>query len=164
MVISASGYLGFYYSSRVRRRLTQMRTVRQILYMLKGEISYSASTLPESLETISGKTDRPFRGFLERVAQRLGNLEGQTMEQIWRQELQTFRRETSMKPQDLEEWESLGARLGYLDRSMQLKLIDLFLLQWEEKIRYLEKASRSICRLYQYMGILGGLLLTVMLV
>ena len=65
MVIGASGYLGFYYSSRVRHRLTQMRTVRQILYMLKGEISYSASTLPESLETISGKTDRPFRGFLE---------------------------------------------------------------------------------------------------
>ncbi len=163
MVIGASGYLGFYYSGRTRRRLAQLRSIRQILYMLKGEISYSLSTLPESLRVISGKTDRPFREFLSRVADRTENLEGQTMEEIWKEELQAFCRKTCLNGQDLEEWESLGARLGYLDRTMQLQLIDLFLMQWEEKIRRLEGESRTVCRLYQYMGILGGLLLAVLL-
>ena len=46
---------------------------------------------------------------------------------------------------------------------MQLQLIDLFLTQWEEKIRLLEKECGKTWRLYQYLGVLAGLLLTVVL-
>lgn len=163
MVIGSSGTLGFYYGGQLKRRLSQLRIVRQMLYMLKGEISYSAATLPESLSHIAGKTSQPFREFLERTSRRLGALEGENLEQIWGQEIRRIRKKTSLTGGDIEEWESLGGRLGYLDRTMQLQLIDLFLDQWEEKIRLLEKECAKTCRLYQYLGVLAGLLLTVVL-
>ena len=69
----------------------------------------------------------------------------------------------NLSAEEIGEWEGLGGRLGYLDRRMQLQLIDLFLTQWEEKIRLLEKECGKTCRLYQYLGVLAGLLLTVVL-
>ena len=163
MVIGSSGTLGFYCSGRIRKRLSQLRTVRQVLYMLKGEISYSASTLPEAFSHISRKTPQPFREFLERVSGRLKALEGENLERVWQQETRRIRKKTSLAGEDIEEWEDLGGRLGYLDRTMQLQLIDLFLSQWEEKIRLLEKECGKTCKLYQYLGVLAGLLLTVAL-
>lgn len=163
MVIVSSGALGFTCSGRLRKRLSQLRAVRQILYMLKGEISYSASTLPEAFSHIARKTPPPFREFLERVSGRLKALEGENLELVWQQEIQRIRKRTSLTGADIEEWEDLGGRLGYLDRTMQLQLIDLFLSQWEEKIRLLEKECGKTCRLYQYLGVLAGLMLAVVL-
>lgn len=163
MVIGSSGLLGFYWSGRLRKRLSQLRTVRQILFMLKGEISYSAATLPEAFSHIAGKTPRPFREFLQQVSRRLGALEGENLEQVWQQEVRRIRKETSLSPEEIGEWEGLGGRLGYLDRTMQLQLIDLFLMQWEEKISHLEKECGKTCKLYQYLGVLAGMLLTVVL-
>lgn len=163
LVTCAGAALGFYYSGQLRNRLHQMIAVRQILYMLKGEIGYSTSTLAEAFGGIAEKTTAPFQIFLKNVCRRMERLEGETLEQIWRQELNRIRNKTSLRGQELREWESLGTRLGYLDRTMQLQLIDLFLMQWEERIRQAEQECRNSCRLYQYMGVLGGLLLTVVL-
>ncbi len=163
LVIGGSGALGFCYGGQLRRRLLQLRTVRQILYMLKGEIHYSAVTLPESFFHIAAKTPQPFREFLERVAGRLYALDGECLEQVWQQELRGIKKKLNLSTEEIGEWEGLGGRLGYLDRRMQLQLIDLFLTQWEEKIRLLEKECGKTCRLYQYLGVLAGLLLTVVL-
>lgn len=163
MVVGGSGALGFYYGGQLRRRLSQLRTVRQILYMLKGEIHYSAAALPESFLHIAGKTQQPFREFLEQVAGRLYALDGECLEQVWQQEVRGIRKKLSLTAEEIGEWECLGGRLGYLDRTMQLQLIDLFLEQWEGKIRLLEKECGKTCRLYQYLGVLAGLLLTVVL-
>ena len=35
--------------------------------------------------------------------------------------------------------------------------------QWEEKIRLLEADCAKTCKLYQYLGVLAGLLVTVVL-
>ena len=164
MVTGASGTLGFYWGGRLTSRLDQMRTVRQILHMLKGEINYSVSTLAESFAVIAGKVPPPFQEFLEQAAERMEALDGRTLEQIWRQEISRIRKKTSLSAEDIREWENLGGRLGYLDRAMQLQLIDLFLLQWEEKIRVLEQECGKTCRLYRYLGILAGLLITVTLI
>lgn len=163
LVTCAGAALGFYYSGQLRNRLHQMIAVRQILYMLKGEISYSAVTLPESFFHIAGKTPQPFREFLEQVSRRLAALDGENLEQVWRQEVRRIRKKTSLVPEEIGEWEDLGGRLGYLDRAMQLQLIDLYLTQWEEKIGRLEKECQKTCRLYQYLGALAGMLLTVVL-
>lgn len=163
MVVGGSSAMGFYCGGQLRRRLGQLRAVRQILYMLKGEIRYSAAALPEAFFGIAGKAPQPFREFLEQVAGRLHALDGECLEQVWRQELRGVRKRISLSPEEIREWESLGSRLGYLDRTMQLQMIDLFLEQWEEKVRLLERECGKTCRLYQYLGVLAGLLLTVVL-
>ena len=163
MVIGSSGTLGFYMGGQLHRRLAQLRAVRQMLYMLKGEISYSAATLPESVAHIAGKTPQPFREFLERVSGRLDALEGENLELVWQQEVLRIRKKTSLTGDEIREWEGLGGRLGYLDRTMQLQFIDLFLMQWEEKIRLLEADCAKTCKLYQDLGVLAGLLVTLVL-
>lgn len=64
---------------------------------------------------------------------------------------------------DLEQLESLGEVLGYLDAEMQLAAIRLYLEQLENSIAEAQEHMGSRQKLNQSLGIAGGVFLVILL-
>ncbi|MFU0828859.1 MAG: hypothetical protein ACFWTJ_15250 [Lachnoclostridium sp.] len=70
---------------------------------------------------------------------------------------------TSLNKKDLAALGQFGENLGYLDKDMQINTIDLYLEQIEEEIKDLSHNVKQKTYLYNSLGILGGIFITIIM-
>ena len=148
LVLFAAGGFGVWSAMQWRERLRLLEKLRQMIYFLKGEITYSHAPLAEGLERVGKRDPGP-----------LGTLFTSAAEGICRQEGESLQ-ETD---EDLEQLTGLGEHLGYLDVDMQERTLKLYLEQLDLSIDYLRTNQREKCRLYTSLGIMGGMFLVIMM-
>mgnify|MGYP005903078573 CR=1 FL=1 len=68
----------------------------------------------------------------------------------------------SQRKEEMEILRTLGRRLGYLDREMQIKQIELLETDVEEQRRQLREKMPEQKKICQSLGIMGGILLAVL--
>ena len=67
-------------------------------------------------------------------------------------------------PQDmLESLIRLGGELGTIDIEMQVRTLDLYLEQMEQKMEDMRTEQKEKIRLYQCIGVTGGVFLAIIL-
>lgn len=93
----------------------------------------------------------------------LGNLEGKTFGELWRGQIDRELAGTFLKKEDKEQLKTLGEVLGYLDLEMQLNSLDLYLEQLDLSILEAQEAIRTKRKLYQSLGVAGGIFLILLL-
>ena len=91
-------------------------------------------------------------------------MEGQSFGELWQKQIKRWLSDTHLKKGDKEQLGSLGEVLGYLDLEMQLSSIDLYLDQLELCIREAQEAAQTKRKLYQSLGVAGGIFLVILLV
>lgn len=91
---------------------------------LKGTVRCGNSCFPEAFLEISEKFDGMYQEFLQSLADRLKGQEGQTLGQI-SGTVQKRVPDRRFSAEEMELIASLGDRLGYLDREMQLRQLDV---------------------------------------
>jgi len=105
-----------------------------------------------------------FRTFLEKVSEELFLGSGGTFPEIWGKCVNQYLKNTSLTETDKEGIVRLGDNLGYLDREMQLTTIDLYLTQLQEEIKEQSMAVKERSKLYNILGIMAGLFLTIVMI
>ena len=70
---------------------------------------------------------------------------------------------TALTKEDKEEFARFGESLGYLDVEMQKNAMKLYLKELEQKIEYLQKEIPQKRKLYQSLGVMGGIFLLILL-
>ena len=163
MILAAGTGLGMSYSMDLKRHLQELRQLKQLLYMLRGEIKYTRTPLPEAFCHISERTAAPFSGFLIAVAEKIEATDGKPFSKIWKEEAQKVLRKTHLKREEREQLEALGEVLGYLDQEMQLASLELYAEQLEAGILDAKENIRAKQRVYQSLGIAGGVFLVILL-
>lgn len=167
-VMLASTGIGLYFGSGIRDRLGKMQMLKQHFQMIRGDIGYSGTTLPEALHAMSERLleageETAFQQFYEEVSKRLLAREGISFQEIWEEAVEHHLKKTTLTQRDLQLLSSLGGQFGYLDRDMQLKTIDLYLARLEEeRLQEMQKAGEKM-RLYRTLGILAGVFLVVVM-
>ena len=66
------------------------------------------------------------------------------------------------RKEEMEILRTLGRRLGYLDREMQIKQIELLETDVEEQRRQLREKMPEQKKICQSLGLMGGILLAVL--
>ena len=94
----------------------------------------------------------------------MGKSEGEGLGELWQAEIKTRLSGTHLKREDREQLAGLGEVLGYLDLEMQLSSMELYLEQLELRIREAQEAAQTKQRLYQSLGVAGGIFLVILLV
>ena len=61
------------------------------------------------------------------------------------------------------EFDTLGSELGTIDIEMQVKTLDLYLEQMEQKMEDMRTEQKERIRLYQCVGVTGGIFLAIIL-
>ena len=132
------------------------------MLLMQGELRYMHDPLSEPILHLSAKTSAPFQDFFLHTAQELGQRNGRTAEEIWERNLKIYFKPLHISRQEYKDVERLGSMLGYLDIQMQINMLDYYLEQLKTSLQQAEEAYKSRCRLYQYMGMLGGAALAIL--
>lgn len=162
-IITASTLMGFSYSGHLAGRITDLRLVHRLLLMLRGEVEYASSTFSEAFSSMRGRFEEPWKGFLTEVSVRLDSLEGQTFGTIWKEMVVLHLSDCDLTSKDIELLVQFGDQMGYLDKTMQLNTIDSYSNQISEEIKTLQSQLPVKCRLYNTLGIIGGIFLTIVI-
>lgn len=164
LITGSSTAIGFLLSGRLKERIEELKTIKKLLVLLRGEIRYNHATLTESFQIIAGRMDSIYEMFLLRVSEDLKAMDGQTLAQIWEHNVRDCFRESAMSREDKDRLISLGSQLGYLDIEMQLNTIELYLEQLQEEISSAQETLKRNGKLYQTMGVIAGIFVVLLIV
>lgn len=162
IAVSCAG-LGFLKSQALSGRVRELLMLRKILRLLTGEISYAGTPLPEAFYRIGGKMDGPYRDFLQDLSIDMKRYDGEPFAELFSRNTDCHLRQTKLLKEDKEEWKQFGAMLGYLDREMQLSTLRSFDETLAQKICEQKEGLPARKKLYQSLGVMGGLFLVIFL-
>lgn len=163
LILSASSLLGVQKSRQFTKRIEQLQELQRIVLLIRGEILYKNAALPEALRSSAGKVKRPFDSFLRRTAGRADAFDGVRFSSLFEREMEEELKNTALTREDKEEFARFGESLGYLDVEMQKNAMKLYLKELEQKIEYLQKEIPQKRKLYQSLGVMGGIFLLIIL-
>ncbi|MGF7143444.1 stage III sporulation protein AB [Anaerotaenia torta] len=164
MVILSSAGIGFYFSSEMKSRIEDLKELKKLIGLLKGDIRYGNTPLPEAISAIAGRYRGSFRSFFCRTSARLMELSGQTFTEIWKNAVEQELVKTSLSKKDRLALISFGENLGYLDKDMQMNTFELYLSQLEEEIGELTRTVKERSYLYNSLGIMAGVFISIVMI
>lgn len=163
LTIGSSGAIGYYFSLLLKERKTELYELKKIILLLRGDIRFAGTPLPEAVEMLAERQQGCFKHFLETTAQKLKQYEGTSFQEIWKKGVWKELGSTSLLKKDKEELARFGDNLGFLDKEMQLNTIDLYIDHLENEIKEAEQAMKEKTRLYHMLGIMAGAFVTIII-
>lgn len=164
LILFAAAVLGIQMKQKLAQYVNQLIAWKEMLLMLSGEMNYAKAPLQEAFRHIAERGKEPFSRMLSEIADRMEQDRERTLQEIWRDAVEGHKKEFLFSQEERELLGSLGDNFGYLDLQMQQNLIRLQAEQLENRI---EKARGELLtrqKLYQYLSVMGGLFLILLLI
>lgn len=162
-VLTACGGFGFYCGGEFERRIRELKELRGIFLLVRGDIRYLKTSLPEAFYAVAEQNPGTFREFFQKVADSLSECIIGSFEEAFAKAAEKTLQETALKPQDISLLNQLGGMFGRIDTDMQLNALDWYLEQLEETIKGLSGEAVQKIALCKSLGVLAGIFLLVML-
>lgn len=162
-IIISGIMFGKYMSQKEIIRMKQLNCIKKALLMLKSQIDYSCETLPEALFIISNRSDNPIKYLFNKISERLKQKQSESINDVWIDEFKSYFKNTNLSKEDLQAVLGLGKALGYLDKQLQLNNIDIVVDYIDRTVELIANKNEKESKMYQSLGILGGLLLALLL-
>jgi len=155
--------LGFYYSSRDDFRIKELLEFKKALLILSSEIEYMRAPLGVACANIAKRTELTTALIFEKFSAMLDKSEGETAYQLWAAAMDGIKGKTFMATEDIQVLDGFGKTLGYLDKLMQQNAINYAITYIDEKAAALQVSGDKNKRMYRSLGVICGLLITVLL-
>lgn len=163
LIAAAGAGMGFSKSRELTVREQQIKNFLQLAGYLKGAVRCGNASFPEAFEEIARRFEGEYSEFLRKVSRTLRSSTGQTLGEIFGTCAKESFVQTAFSREEKELVFSLGERLGYLDREMQLRQIEGFETELSAMLLILREELPEKKKLCRSLGILGGLLLGILL-
>jgi len=164
LVIFACTVLGLYYSMRDSFRITDLTELKKALVLLKGEIEFTLTPLPEAAATVAGRLKPAIARFFELFSFNLSNDSGLTAASAWCEAVKDGLSRLHLNEEDLRNVERLGETLGYLSKQTQLEGLEMAVLYLDDQIGRLRGSETQNKRLYRNVGLILGALIVIILI
>ncbi len=164
LVIVSSTGMGFFFSNEMRCRIEDLKELRKLIGLLRGDIRYANTPLPEAIGAITRRHNGNYSAFFKHVSTRLQELSGHTFSEVWKEAVQKSLTDTSLSKKDKLHLIQFGENMGYLDKEMQMNTIDLFIAQTEDEIKELSKTVKEKSYLYNTLGIMAGIFIIIIMI
>ena len=155
--------MGFSGSMRLSEQIRILEKLLQMVICLKGEIRCGNASLPDAFYGAAGRMNGKYREFLISAADRMKAGTGEKLSQICRECAESALKKSCLTHGEKDAFFSFGY-LGYMDLEMQMRQLSLYENNLEAEILKRKAEVSGKKKLYQGIGILGGLLLAVLLV
>lgn len=164
LIFCASCGLGFRMSGMIAQRYEELKTLKRVMIMLRGEIKHNHAELGEAFCVIGKRIEGVYGRWLLYLSKRMEEKDGQSMADLFEQSVnEILKKKSGLRKSDLERLCQLGENLGYLDREMQLSTVDYYMEQLEADREELGKHIKEQRKLCQCMGIICGLFFVLLL-
>lgn len=164
LVILACAGIGYYMSTKLALQLKALQILKKLVIMLKGEILYMNAPLEEAFLSVAERLPLPFSRFLLAVSEDLGERSSRPFYEVWCEDADQHLKESNLSAHNLKELKEMGENLGYLDRQMQEKTLNLYLQQLEEEMEIQKSEFPQKSKIYRTLGVMGGIFITIVLI
>lgn len=163
LIIGSCTGMGCLFGSEIKRRMEDLKAAKSVAILLRGDIRYAQTALPEALENAAKRHEGRMAPFLKRVSGELKQYSGTSLKEIWVRAVNEELKNTSFTKKDRECLMQLGEQLGYLDKNMQMNTIDLYITQVEELMKDISSDAKQKIHLYQSLGVLFGIFVIILI-
>lgn len=163
MTVTGASGCGFWMSGRYRQRIKTLEQLRQMIFLLKGQIIYANATLEEAFQAVGERTKGELAELFLRAAKQMEGRPGNSFARIWQDAVEGIGADLPLDGTDRQSLAALGEHLGFLDREMQERNLLLYLEQLDMTMEELRSHREERCRLYSSLGIMGGMFLAILL-
>lgn len=160
ILIGMGGY-GICLAAEYERHLAALEKLEELVTVLIGYISYERETLVVALKKSSERIQGTGQIFLKQIVDRMELREGESISQVWMEESVIWKEE--LEEEDYEVLKDLFMQSGYLERKMQVQLLERYLESIRDKIREAKEKKEGKLRIYYATGIMGGLFFCILL-
>lgn len=164
LILTSAAGMGLSFSADLKKHCMELRLLKQLIYMLRGEIKYTKTPLPEAFSNMADRLPEPFGPFLRETAEEMRGMEGKSFCELWREQVEKCLSGTRLTKEEREQLGDLGEVLGYLDLEMQLSSLELYLERLELCIREAQETMAAKQKLYQSLGVAAGIFLVILLI
>lgn len=157
LIIVASTGIGFTSGRDLKVRLDNLRYIKKLMLMLKGEIKYLKAPLGEAFFNVGKRAKAPFDLFFHKIATEIDSLACESFYDIWCKYIDEELTKIKLNKKDCLTLKRVGEHLGYMDKEMQLGMIDLYVEQLEEEIKISKESIDEKIRVYNCLGVTVGI-------
>jgi stage III sporulation protein AB len=162
LIIGSCTLIGFRIARDFRERPRQLRSLLHSLRLLQSEIEYSVTPLPQALAEVAKRSQPPVDVVFQKAAEAIAQGDASVAEAL-EAGIQACQDRAALRTQDFDVLREFGKTLGVSDRIHQTQHFAVAI----SHLSGLEKEARESQlrheRLWQYVGVLTGLLLVVLL-
>lgn len=163
-VITATTLIGIVAGKELEYRLFSLRYIKKLMLMLRGEINYLKAPLYEAFVNVGRRSKEPYKEFFLKVSDGIENLSCDSFYEIWSSSTELLKNNTSLTDKDLRLLKRVGECLGYMDKDMQLGMIDLYIEQLDLEIKIAQEEIKDKVKVYNCLGIMAGIFAVIMMV
>lgn len=164
LTVAAATLIGFSLARRYSERPGQIRQLIGCLAALKSYVGYVSMPLPEALARCCAGVEGPVRVFFERTAAILGESGWLTPREAVGRGLDEAGDGLVFARPETELCLLLGSNLGHTSREEQQKYLALIIDELGKIEAESQKLKEQNVKMYRYLGICGGLAVTILLV
>ncbi len=161
-IVAGSSGWGLLVARQVRRRPVELAAAETALELLRTEIAYARSPLPEALRHAARASSGPARRLLDGTADHLEQGGGEGCAAAWARALAEAESRSAWTPADVEALAGLGRALGASDAADQVRHIALCAARLKAGAAEAAARAEPQARMWTYLGCLGGLALVLL--
>ena len=162
IVFSGAG-LGNWKSLELSRKEKILEQLGKMILLLKNQIRCTGDTIPDALLEVAGKMSGEYREFLLSTSGAVQKRNGNTFGEIFKDCARELLPLSKVSEEERGCFLSIGERLGYLDREMQVAQLSLLEADMDRCLGSLRRTMKEKKKLYQNMGIMGGIFLAILM-
>lgn len=163
-IILGSTGIGFWYRQRLYAAIGHLRSMKQILEFFMSEIRYGKATLPECCKKAGERMEEPYRGALLEIYEKMEAYDGSSFSEKWISCMTAALADVPITQKEKEIFLGFSAGSRISDNHMQLQAAAGYRDMLESSIKSREEEVQKQGRMAAGLGIMGGLLLTVILI
>ena len=162
VLISCTG-IGFWLGNTKLLRIQQLKELRAEFLLLRGDIRYRQSSLPEAFNYAASRKNQTFEPLFRRLSEALTEYVWESFEQAYQNVAGEALAETELKVQDKQLLEQFAGMLGQMDIGMQLSALDWYLEQSGQVLKDISTGVERKVGLCKSLGVLSGIFLLIIL-
>jgi len=162
LILLGSSGLGIRYSMQIGQRVSHIREMIRILDLVKSEMNYHHSTLPECCEQVFGKAKEPYKTLFHKIYETFGQGDGIGLDILCEEVLREGLEKLPLK-EEKELFIQCFSDIGYSDMWMQYQNMERSGKQLQEILEREEKEMKTRSKLAISLGTMSGILLVLIL-
>ncbi|WP_294376287.1 stage III sporulation protein SpoIIIAB [uncultured Clostridium sp.] len=160
-LFSICAYIGFEYGERFNKRMIQLREILKSLIILQNDILYGATPLPEAFEKFSYKVEDPINSFMNGMKEKLISGSAESVYDGAVEEYEKLKEKFNLNVSDIKILGDFFKSLGESGLFGQERIFDLVLEGIRMNLKEAEESAKKNVRLYRYLGVCIGGMLTI---
>lgn len=164
LVLGACTLLGASAAWELEASYQELLYLKRLIEILKGEIQYSRAALSYIFLKIAQEARKPYDEWFRDMSTRIDLKRGGNLADIWRESVTEMLCSSKLPLKERQKLSELGSLLGDSDLDTQMNQIKGYLEQLEVSIQDVRSEMGEKKKLFRCLGIIGGMLLTILLV